>query len=490
MEAIFGEIRYHGSDIRSLPQIEKLQGGPAATQSEPPTEPSGSLISDLAWVNRLIGVHQMFTKFKRGKCLLAVAVISIAGCSDTNSVTNPLPKPTAPVLNAGFPQTPEEAIKVVVDGIKASKPLPLWNAMTTEDQSGINHIFRDFAKEADPEIWQKTVENLKKLALLAETKKDFLLRSPLVRSMKQFKPDELKAMWDPVLKLLKTALASELVDQEKMKNFDGRAFFDGTGAKLFAQLRELTHTMKDDPLKGIKDWSVTVNKLSDERALAELSLGGPKKRTIEIPLLVQDGRWTTERFVLVRYLINSQINPITIRFLPYCLPEWKDQYMADMRRIGLALDKLQAAKTSDDFQMVVSTQVLPFVLQKTVQFNQKRKPLSALETQSQARKKATAMILIKGDHFADEPGIRELMTLFQKIGSEKPSTTSGPYTVDQTTVFLISPVSDPTGLSKQIHIGKVTKVDVKRNQIYVELPPSPAGEKTTADAGGAAKPAP
>jgi hypothetical protein len=427
----------------------------------------------------------MFKQIKQAACFLSIGAFGIVGCSEGNAVNTAAPAQPAQLLSPGVPQTPDAAVQAVLEGLKASKPVVVWDAMASSNQAFLNRLIRNFASAADPEIWNRTVVNLKKAAQLAETKKEFIFQSPLVRSAKGISAEEVKASWDPGLRLLKTILQSELVDQEKMKNFDGRLFLDGTGAQLFAEARAVSRALKNDPLKQIDNWKASVQTISDRSATALVDLARPKKGPIEIPLAVQEGKWTTGQFTLLQFVIVNRVDPISASFRPYCMIEWKDRYLADMRRIERALDQLQAAKTNDDFQAVVALQVLPFVVQKMVQFGQKSKPLSLLESQSQNRTKGTAMVLVKGEHFADEPGMLELMKVFRGISKEEGGVLAGPTNIEGTTAFLVSPVMDANALVQKIHVGKITKIDVKRNKISLELPPSPIDDKATANADGA-----
>jgi hypothetical protein len=95
------------------------------------------------------------------------------------------------------------------------------------------------------------------------------------------------------------------------------------------------------------------------------------------------------------------------------------------------------------------------------------------------------MIVVKGDHFGDEPGMLELIKLFRELAASGKGMSSGPDRIEESTVFLVSPVSDTEALAKQIHLGKVTKVNVRKNTIWIELPTSATTDKTTADANGA-----
>ena len=277
----------------------------------------------------------MFIQFKLAVCCLLLGICgAVVGCADGNAVSNRA-VPPKPVLKPGVPQTPEAAVKTVLDGLKASKPIALWDAMTTSQQDAFNQTIRQFADNIDPEIWAGTLDNANKFLKLAETKKDLILKNPMIKSLKQVKPEELKAGWDPAVKLAKTILQSELADPEKLKKFDGREFFSGTGATLLAQARELSHAFKDDPLKRIDQWSATITQTSDVSAKAVLSLGGPGKDTMDIVLTIDDGKWTSDKLGLLQFVVNNQLlDPLETRFLPYRVIEWKGQYLADMKCLG------------------------------------------------------------------------------------------------------------------------------------------------------------
>ena len=422
----------------------------------------------------------MHSKIKRATVLFSLTV-GVVGCSQGNTGTGTATAP-APLLRADVPHTPEAAVTAVQDGLRANKPIVVWEAMTAADQAAVNKVIRETAEAIDPDVWNSTVENVKKLVHLAETKKEILLKSPLLRGSKQIKLEEEKASWDPGLALAKTLIQSELVDRDKMMKFDGGAFLPGTGAKLLAQARDLSKSLKDDPLKQFLDQKIAVKKISEQSATATVESEKPRRRPTEIPLTLRDGKWSTEQFQFLPYLISERVESLVNNCRPYRLMEWKDGYLAEMKRIGRTIDRLQAAKTSDEFQTIVSTQVLPYVLQKTMQFAAKRKPMSIVEVQSQSRpNKATLMILIKGEHFGDEPGMMEVLKLCREAAAEGKGTTSGPNEFERTTLFFVNPITDTDAFSKKIHIGKVTQIDTKKNKIFVELPTS-RDEKSTAEA--------
>ncbi len=431
----------------------------------------------------------MFSQVKQAAaCLLSVAMIGILGCFQGEGAKQAPPTQPATVLKPDVPQTPEAAVKTVVDGLRASKPVVVWDAMAPIHQADFNKMVRGLASEIDADVWNASVANLKKFVGLLETKKDFILASPLLRSQKDFKLDDVKKSWGPAVKLMRMVVDSELVDQQKMKDFDGGAFLAGSGAKLLVQLRELSKTMKEDPLKTLDDCKVSVTSLTPQSAKAVLEMAGSDDDPIEIPLAIQDGKWTSSRFSMLPYLVTSRLDPYltTGRFRPYYTIEWKDGYLSDMKRLGTILDRLAATKTADEFQSVVSVQVLPFVVMTTAKLRAKPKPMTQVELLGYSRDKDTLMVIVSGEHFGDEPTIREMEKVFRETSGDGKGNYSGLRRFDGMTTFLVSPVKDTKEFSKKIPGVKITKIDVKRNTVTIDLPVPPE-EKTTASADGADK---
>jgi len=380
------------------------------------------------------------------------------------------------------PQTPEAAVNTVLDGLKGSKPVVLWDAMSAQQQGNINNLVRQLAEAIDPEVWQHSVDNLRKLTQLLDTKKDFILASPMLKMSKDIKPDELKANWGPFVALLKTVVDSELVDRSKMKNFDGRVFLDGTGAKLYPQLRELAKSMKNDPFKRIADLKATVKSSTDRTAKITLTTSDPKAKPFELNLSINDGKWVADEFGQLYTVLSLQEARFAAHFRPYELVEWKDDYLKSMDRVGKVLDGLQAAKTPADFQAVASQQVLPLLLQTMARLNQKPKPQTDVQAFGISRPKDTAMVLIPGEHFGDEPPIAALTQTFRAWSQERHGLMSGPNPFQGTVAYLVSPVTDINELAKKISVGKVARTDVKRNTLTLELPGEAGASKSTASA--------
>jgi hypothetical protein len=428
---------------------------------------------------------------QRRASLLLVCIVMGAGCSSeattaTTSVTTtaaapkPQPKP-APALSPNVPQTPEAAVQVVFDGLKASKPIVVWDALPPNSQHNVENTIRHYASQIDSEVWNSSVANLKKLATLLETKKEFILASPLWKTGQLPKLDDVKASWDPAVKLLRTVVDSELVDQQKMKAFDARKFLEGSGAKVFAELRALTKTMKSDPLAIIDTAKVSVKRQPNSNSAARVTLQGPdpNAKPIEFGIAIMDNQWTNQQMMMAAnfggVIVGSYFEP----FRPYQLVEWKSDYLKDMKRLGTILDQLQVAKTSDDFQAVMGAQGLPFALQKIAQFRAKRPKVAPLQVQSWDRKAGTSMVVIKGIHTYAEPTYKDLT---ESVRATSPDTFRGPLEVDGMTLLFSGPGSTFDGVVKSIKVGKIVSTDKLRDTVTVELATSLKEQNSTAEA--------
>jgi hypothetical protein len=433
---------------------------------------------------------------KRWSCLLlVVALVSTAGCSsETSTYVDPakLVKPpmpatpaVAPVLKPDVPQTPEAAVEAVVDGLKASKPIVVWETLPASAQKGLSSGVSTMAHGVDQEVWQQTVVNLKKLVTLLETKKEDILASPIWKSGQLPKLETVKASWDPSVKLLRIIVDSELVDHEKMSSFDGAEFLKGTGAKIFAQLRDVTKTMKPDPLAFIDTAKCKVEKQSDSSAKVTITWPDPNAKPIHLGLAVIDGKWSSTQLnmgaAMGSFFLQTYLEP----FRPYQMLEWKPAYLKDMEKLGKILDKLQSAKTSDEFQTVMSRQLMQFVVAKALQLRAKGPKRTPLETVSFERKANTAMIVVKGLHAMDEPTYHDLTKSLRALD---PDQFRGPMEIEGSSVFFVGPIDAVYDKTLQaIKVGNIVSKDKLRDTVVVELPTSVKDEKTTAEADAKSK---
>jgi len=427
---------------------------------------------------------------QRSTCqLLVVILASAAGCSSDTSGPSAAATPKAdspaaapaPLLKPDVPQTPEAAVQAVFEGLKSSKPIVVWNALPDAAQTTLNSLVSKLANGVDAEVWNHTAVNVKKLVTLLETKKEFILASPLWKSGPLPKLDQVKASWDPTVKLLRTIADSELIDQQKMSSFDGHNFLDSTGAKVFTELRALTKTMKSDPLAIIDTAKFTVKKQSDTSAKLTITLPDPKAKPIELGLTIVDGKWTCAQLnmgaSLGGFFLQAYLDP----FRPYQLVEWKGDYLNNMERLGKILDNLQAAKTSQEFQKVVGGQLFGFALRMADQLGGKKPKRSETQSLSWERKANTAMVIVKGLHSFDEPTYHDLTKSLRAITPDK---FRGPHEAEGSTLFFIGPdeaIFDKT--LEAIKVGKIASKDKLRDTVTVELPTSLKDEKTTAEAG-------
>jgi hypothetical protein len=430
--------------------------------------------------------------------LLPMAVLLFAGCSGgtakpTAASGNPAKAdpakagPPKPLLDSGVPQTADAALHAVLDGLKANKPVALWNAIPKSQRHYIEQFIQRLAASIDPEVWNRTVQNLKKLVKLAETKKEWLLANPLLHN-KQINFDDLKAGWDPGVALLKTVVDSELTDRERMTKFDGTTFFEGTGAKLYAEARGLSRLIKDDPLNRLDGVKFTLKEKVPTVVDATLEIPGPKPEKTHLELQIDEGQWTAQPLKLLSLAIQFKVAWIGEPFMPYVAVEWRDKYLKDMDRIGKTLDALQSAKTADEFKEIVALRVITLAGLIQGEIRNARKPIQPWEEQSRGRKKDQAFVMIAGEHESDEQDVLAITKVLRAHGAGKEDAYfAGPNRVTGATIYVVGPVTDIKALADEIKAGKITEVDAKRNLLKISVANVPSSDKAAADAGPASK---
>src|ERR1700722_16813247 len=95
----------------------------------------------------------MFTKTKAAVSPLVMAMLLAGGCSGSPFDTSIHSEPGAakkPALSA------EASVQALVDGLKASKPIALWDFLDSNQQECVNAVVRGFVDVVDPEVWEAT----------------------------------------------------------------------------------------------------------------------------------------------------------------------------------------------------------------------------------------------------------------------------------------------------------------------------------------------
>jgi hypothetical protein len=430
----------------------------------------------------LRGLPVMARGIKWSTWLLTIGVFAWGCSAKIDESANVPPSGTARSKQALLPQA---AVQTFLDGLKASKPVVVWDLLSSQQQEAINELVQRFAEEIDPDVWAETVQTLKKLARVLETKKDFILQNAMWRAA-GVKVEAVKAGWEPAVQILNSLLNSELIDAERMKKFDGRAFLETTGPTLCTQMHAFLRALKSDQLRKLEECEVSLGNRDDFSATVVLQPLDPKAKPINLELTNDQGKWTsTQLSMVVAYLLNKKLPQYHKLFKPYFLADWKDGYLADLKRVEKAFDQLAAAKTSADFDAVVVRDVIPVALQRIVQFRHGLPTYHGLKAVSYNRKATTALVLIKGKHAPDDPDIGAAVARFDQ-STPRPAMISTPRTVDGTTVVLVDPVNDLEALARTIDKGRVTQIDVKRKTLTIELPQLAESDRGTVATGRSA----
>jgi AcrR family transcriptional regulator len=113
--------------------------------------------------------------------------------------------------------TADAAVLTVIDGLKENRLDAFWDFLPAGYQKDLNDLVHSFAKRMDAELWNKSVDVLRKLARMLKEKKEFLAAARArARQEPGAAPGPSPAELGAIADLLETLLASDLADLEKL----------------------------------------------------------------------------------------------------------------------------------------------------------------------------------------------------------------------------------------------------------------------------------
>ena len=401
------------------------------------------------------------------RLLLVGTVLPFGGCKESPPTT---PNKAMPKVvhhgkkPADKSETADQAVLAVLQGLKSNQPIVLWQALPVSYQQDVNTLVREFAEKVDEELWQRSVASLHKLLLVLKAKKQFFLKNPYAPQL-PISDQEHSANWDKLTALLDTLVESELADLEKLKSFDGRTFLSGTGASLMEQFAAFSSTLADDPFKNyfqkfLGEISVTVLKSEGDTTIVRLEAPGAEPDELE--LVRVDGKWIPKdlsenwksAIERARLILATEVSPEAMAVI-------KSQVLEVLDIIDPVLDKMQQAKTADEFNQAMEQGLQPLA-KVFPELAQPGRPTLPPDTTGGA----AVRIVVKGklDRKTEQAIDEFLLTAVPDAEADV-----FPDSGNDATTYVIEPVTDIKALAKQVDFGTVTGVDEKKRVIRVKL---------------------
>ncbi len=167
-------------------------------------------------------------------------------------------------------EPPDATVRKVAAGLAAQQPEVVWQALPPSYQRDVTALVRDFGRNLDPSLHARFVTVGRRAVTVLRAKRDLVLSSQMAAGLAADRPHAEK-VWDGVVGVLDTLMASELADLERLRTLDPAAFLRGTGSRVMQQVADASRSSVEDPyakglasLEGVaaevvgKDGDVTV----------------------------------------------------------------------------------------------------------------------------------------------------------------------------------------------------------------------------------------
>lgn len=417
----------------------------------------------------------------RMRLIVFVCLLGLVGCRDPKSPAEVEPaktsaeetvKPT--VLRNGMPGTPEAAMRQMIEGLRANRPVVIWQAMPSPFQQEINGLVREFAKKMDPPFWKQFFTTGEKLTRLLVEKKTAILSHPELAGLSPSQRQRLERHWDGVVELLTILVHSELADLKRLESFEMGRFLDQTGGTWLKELAELSESLGQDSLsgmlKGLKPKTLTVN--GDKASMAWIAEESSQPVS-QFYMIQVEGQWVPAGWVKAWEQIREwrgKLRQMPAEAFTQQSVE-KIQTLAQAERI---LDKLLATKTDQDFQQALTNELSESTVSElaalvkslsgaTVAANDASPPPG--EVSKTPADGGAVTLLVSG---ATDPGDED--RIFEALNSALPGDVDVQFEKTQTGLrVIVGPAGDLDLLGKKLTFGTITKADAAQRTLHIEM---------------------
>ena len=259
--------------------------------------------------------------------------IEVAASSSVK--TQPAVPAASPLVVTAAAGTAEAAFQETLVAFQTGRIDNAFEFLPESYQADVESIVHLFAEKMDPELWSKCFELLTKVANVMKTNKSLILNLDILKQQAA-RIDSIKPHWDGIAAGIYDLATSEVADVENLKHCDMK--------RLLVSASGLLNGM---PLPKFGDVSVTT--VTSDAETATLSYRESKNaESKEVEFVKVQGKW------LPKSLANgwsAGIEGIKSRLasLPGLIAVVKPQAMQQFEVVAGSLDKMQQAKTGEEF---------------------------------------------------------------------------------------------------------------------------------------------
>ena len=248
----------------------------------------------------------------------------------------------------------DAAMNAVVTGIAKQDPRVVWDFLPASYQKDVTGLLQEFGGKLDAEFYDKGFATIGKLAGVLKSKKDFVLKNPMLGQMLKnpmVPPEVVEKNWDGIVDMIGTLASSEISKAAGIKSLNPPKFLAGTGTKLMKQGFTLAKAAGQDPVKALAGYKAELVKAEGDKATVKL-ISPDRKEPKNEEFVKVEGKWVPANMAKEW---KSPMNEArkNLGEIPVQMARGKSMVMPMIAKLDGALDKLGGAKTQADFDKVL-----------------------------------------------------------------------------------------------------------------------------------------
>lgn len=244
----------------------------------------------------------------------------------------------------------DAAVNTVVTGIAKQDPQAVWNFLPASYQKDVSGLVQEFGGKLDAEFYDKGFATLGKLVGVLRSKKDFILKNPILGQMLKnpmLPPEVVEKNWDGIIDMLGTLASSEISKAAGIKGLNIPKFLAGTGTKLMKQGFTLAKAAGQDPVKALVGYKAELVKAEGDKATVKL-ISPDRKKPREEQFVKVEGKWITAEMAKEWKSTMNEARK-NMGNLRAQMAKGKGMVIPMIAKVDGVLDKLGGAKTQADF---------------------------------------------------------------------------------------------------------------------------------------------
>jgi hypothetical protein len=258
-----------------------------------------------------------------------------------------------PLVGCTHETTPDEAAKEMATGMLENKPQLYWETLPPSYQKDVDGLVKDFANEMDAEVWDSGFDVAKKVVLILQEKKEYILANPWIAQAGVDKK-VLDENWAGIVKVLSTIVNSDLNSIDKLKHLDIQEFLSTTGVDVMQQASAVSETLPqvdfvNQRVIDLKQAKFTLVKIDGNTATVRMEIPGQTKRPDDMQMVKVEGKWILKDVADNWAESMKKAREALAKLDTEARGKNKEKIMANIKMVDAQLNLLLDSKSSEDF---------------------------------------------------------------------------------------------------------------------------------------------